>query len=80
MQVWRSAAEIRRTWRDVRPCRVRLNSLADRANFQLFLTGDEQLADFQVRKNVLRGCRVNWGMGKIRGSGCRFGPVLRKLF
>ena len=36
---------IRHTWRDVGPCRVRLASLADGADFQLFLTDDEQFAN-----------------------------------
>ncbi len=47
----RNDTEIRHTWRDVGPCRVRLASLTDGAIFQTFLTDEEQFGNLQFGEN-----------------------------
>ncbi len=61
-----AVAWIHRTWREVRPCRVRLASLTDRADFPLFLTDEEQFA--VVEQPALRTCRERLWDGEIEGQ------------
>ena len=61
------AVRIRGTRRDVGPCRVPLVSLTDWSIFRLFLTDDEQFANWQLWKNLLWACREKLSEGEIEG-------------
>ena len=56
------------TWRDVGPCRVRLVSLAGWGNLPILLANEEQFANLQVWKNLLRAWRETCGIVGTSGD------------